>query len=83
MLKQEYKDSDISLDEALTLAVKVMAKTLDITKCTGDKFEMATLTRKDGATHVRVLSPKDVEVYIKKFEEEEAKSEGEKKKEKS
>ena len=37
MLKQEYKDEEMTLKDALKLAVKVLDKTLDITKLTPDK----------------------------------------------
>nr|KAG5711548.1 hypothetical protein BaRGS_025975 [Batillaria attramentaria] len=81
LLKQEYKEGETSLDEALNLSVKVLSKTLDLTKLTPDKVEMATLTRKDGKTAIRILPDKEVEALIKVHEEEEAKLEAEKKKE--
>ena len=37
MLKQEYKDEEMALSDALKLAIKVLNKTLDITKLTPDK----------------------------------------------
>ena len=37
MLKQEYKDGEMALPDTLRLAVKVLSKTLDITKLTTDK----------------------------------------------
>jgi len=37
MLKQEYKEEEMTLKDALKLAVKVLDKTLDITKLTPDK----------------------------------------------
>ena len=56
-LKQEYKEGEMSLDSALDLAVKVLSKTLDMTKLTPDKIEISTLKRtKDGKTKVRKLS---------------------------
>ena len=39
MLKQEYKEEEMALKDALKLAVKVLDKTLDITKLTPDKGE--------------------------------------------
>lgn len=36
LLKQEYKD-DISLDDAIALAIKVMSKTMDSTTLSSDK----------------------------------------------
>ncbi len=41
---------------------------------------MATLTRKDGKTCIRILPEAEVDGCIKKVEEEEAKAEAEKKK---
>lgn len=37
MLKQEYKEGDTDLKGALALAVKVLSKTLDMTKVTPEK----------------------------------------------
>lgn len=42
-------------------------------------MEIATLTREDGKTKIKVLKQKEVEELIKKHEAEEAKSEKEKK----
>ncbi len=39
MLKQEYKEGETTLKEALALAVKVLSKTLDMTKLTPEKGE--------------------------------------------
>merc|ERR1711982_147815 len=48
LLKQEYKENETNLEQALALTVKVLSKTLDTTKLTGDKLEIATLTRDNG-----------------------------------
>ena len=37
MLKQEYKEDDTSLNEALRLAIKVLSKTLDTNKLTSER----------------------------------------------
>ena len=37
LLKQEYKEGELALEEALSLSVKVLSKTLDLTKLTPDK----------------------------------------------
>ncbi|CAL1297764.1 unnamed protein product [Larinioides sclopetarius] len=37
ILKQEYKENETTLKDALALAVKVLSKTLDMTKLTADK----------------------------------------------
>ena len=45
MLNQEYKEDETSLDGALDLAIKVLSKTLDMTKLSPEKIEISTLTR--------------------------------------
>ena len=37
MLKQEYKEGEVNLQSALQLAIKVLSKTLDMTKVTSEK----------------------------------------------
>lgn len=37
ILKQEYKEDETTLENALSLAIKVLSKTLDTTKLTADK----------------------------------------------
>lgn len=37
LLKQEYKEGETNLEQALQLTIKVLSKTLDTTKLTGDK----------------------------------------------
>nr|XP_014433164.1 proteasome subunit alpha type-4 [Pelodiscus sinensis] len=79
MLKQDYKEGEMTLKSALALAVKVLNKTMDVSKLSAEKVEIATLTRENGKTTIRVLKQKEVEQLIKQHEEEEAKSEREKK----
>ena len=55
MLKQEYKENETSLSEALDLAIKVLSKTLDMTKLTPEKIELATLTRENDKTQIKIL----------------------------
>nr|ODN90503.1 20S proteasome subunit alpha 3 [Cryptococcus depauperatus CBS 7841]ODO03814.1 20S proteasome subunit alpha 3 [Cryptococcus depauperatus CBS 7855] len=43
LLKQDYKD-DLSLEDAKTLCLKVMSKTMDSTKLSSEKLEFATMT---------------------------------------
>lgn len=69
MLKQEYKDDEMTLKDALKLAVKVLDKTLDITKLTPDKVEFSTLTRENGKTRIKILGETEVEALIKEHEE--------------
>ncbi|XP_038622930.1 proteasome subunit alpha type-4 [Tachyglossus aculeatus] len=102
MLKQDYKEGGMTLKSALALAIKVLNKTMDVSKLSAEKasravgllvlfvevlavitpglrIEIATLTRENGKTTIRVLKQKEVEQLIKKHEEEEAKAEREKK----
>lgn len=44
MLKQEYKEEEMTLEDALKIAVKVLDKTLDITKLTPDKGKLSEAT---------------------------------------
>lgn len=83
MLKQDYKEDDTTLQQALQLAIKVLSKTLDMTKLTSEKVEIATLTRDNGKTKIVILDNATVDVLIKEHEAVEAKAEAEKKKEKS
>nr|KAF6283542.1 proteasome 20S subunit alpha 4 [Pipistrellus kuhlii] len=57
----------------------MLNKTMDVSKLSAEKVEIATLTRENGKTLIRVLKQKEVEQLIKKHEEEEAKAEREKK----
>lgn len=45
-------------------------------------MEIATLTREDGRTRIRILLSTELDALIKKYEAEEAKAEAEKKKDK-
>ena len=64
ILKQDYKENETTLDQALALAVKVLAKTLDTNKLTYEKLEIATLTRENGKSRIRVLRQPEVEKLI-------------------
>ena len=68
ILKQEYKEGEISLDGALDLSMKVLSKTLDMTKLTADKIEIATLKRNDGKTKIHILTADEMTALITKFE---------------
>jgi 20S proteasome subunit alpha 3 len=81
VLKQELNDKPISLTQAEDLAIKVLSKTLDMTKLTSEKIEMSTLTRDGKTTKIKVLSNKEVDALIAKYEkiqEEEEKAKKEK-----
>ena len=45
MLKQEYKEGETNLKQALDLSIKVLSKTLDTTKLTPDKGKQMPDTR--------------------------------------
>ena len=64
MLKQEYKENETSLQDALDLSVKVLSKTLDMTKLTPEKIELATLTRENNKTQIKILPADKVTLYI-------------------
>ncbi|XP_037036541.1 proteasome subunit alpha type-4 [Bradysia coprophila] len=72
ILKQELNEELIELSKAQDLAVKVLSKTLDMTKLTSEKVEMATLTRENDKTIIRILSNADVDALIAKYEKNEA-----------
>lgn len=78
MLKQEYEEEGVSLDEALKLAVKVLSKTLDVQTLTAEKVEIAHLTRKDGQTVIHILTAEEVDLLIKEHKELEKAAEAEK-----
>merc|ERR1712189_55030 len=79
MLKQEYKEDETSLQDALDLSIKVLSKTLDMTKLTPEKIELATLTRENGKTQIKILPANQVDELIKKYEKVEAELEAAKK----
>jgi len=83
MLKQDYKEEGMSLDEALKLAVKVLSKSLDVQKITSEKVEFATLTRKGNTTLLTVLDNEVVDQMLKEHEAEVKKEEAEKAKQAS
>lgn len=78
ILKQEYKIGETKLTDALKLAIKILSKTLDTTKLSYDKIEIATLTRENGKTRIRILGEKEVTELIKQYDDEQAKIEAEK-----
>lgn len=44
MLKQEYKEGEVKLKDALNLAIKILSKTLDMTKLTAEKGNIHSST---------------------------------------
>ncbi len=78
ILKQEYKIGETKLTDALRLAIKIMSKTLDTTKLTSEKVEIAVLSRENDKTRIRILGEKEITALIKEYDEEQAKIEAEK-----
>jgi len=78
MLKQDYKEEGVSLEEAQKLAVKVLSKSLDVQKLTSEKVEFATLTRRGNRTHLAVLDNAVVDQMLQEHEAEVKKEEAEK-----
>ena len=61
ILKADYRE-DLSLDEALRLAVKVLSKTMDATQLSSDKLELAAVSRTPaGAVAYHVYTPAELE----------------------
>lgn len=73
----------MTLKDAKALAIKVLSKTLDMTKLTSEKVEMATLTHKNNKTLIHILTSKEVENLIGEYEKSEAALEASKKEQKS
>ena len=63
MLKQEYKEGETNLKQALQLAVKVLSKTLDMTKLTSEKGECS----KKKQIVLKSLQPGFMILLISKF----------------
>jgi len=72
LMKQEYKTEEIPLSQALNLAIKVLTKTCDATSLTPDKFDMATVTVKDGKVVYHELSAAESQVLLDAAKAEEA-----------
>ncbi|KAJ3341317.1 hypothetical protein HDU93_005287, partial [Gonapodya sp. JEL0774] len=63
---KDYKD-DISLAEAVSLAVKVLAKTMDSATITSEKIEFATLgLDKSGQVQIHTYTPAEIDELLKK-----------------
>jgi len=78
-LKQEYTEGEMSLKKALVLSVKVLSKTLDVTKITSEKCEIATLFRHGDKTYIQILPAAEVDKVIAEYEKAEADAEAAKK----
>eukprot|EP00296_Roombia_truncata_P008003 JP446467.1.p1 GENE.JP446467.1~~JP446467.1.p1 ORF type:complete len:248 (-),score=74.14 JP446467.1:301-1044(-) len=63
ILKQDYK-ADLTLSDAVGLAVKVLSKTMDSTTLTGEKLEVAVLYRENDEVVYRLLRDAEVDKKI-------------------
>ncbi|KAK7339962.1 hypothetical protein VNO77_20652 [Canavalia gladiata] len=67
ILKQDYKD-DISREEAVQLALKVLSKTMDSTSLTSEKLELAEVfLSPSGKVKYQVCSPETLTKLLVKF----------------
>lgn len=57
-LKQEYKEGEMTLQDAEALAIKVLSKTLDMTKLTAEKSMYIILYAFSIVTLLSFLTPK-------------------------
>ncbi|CAE6480493.1 unnamed protein product [Rhizoctonia solani] len=80
LLKQEYKD-DITLDDAISLVIRVMGKTMDSTTLSSEKLEFAVITLDAGTKKpkAKIYRPTEVDALLNKLgvmkkEDEETKS---------
>lgn len=64
ILKSDYKE-DLSLKDALGLAIKVLTKTMDSATLSADKLEISTVSEKDGKVTHHQLSDKELEALLK------------------
>lgn len=55
MLKQDYKEGEMTLKSALALAIKVLNKTMDVSKLSAEKGDSCPLLLPDWAAVVLVL----------------------------
>ncbi|KAK1858562.1 hypothetical protein I4F81_001163 [Pyropia yezoensis] len=66
ILKSDYKE-DLSLNDALLLAIKVLSKTMDATTLSPDKLELCTLSHPEGAATpvYHTLDESELQVLLK------------------
>jgi 20S proteasome subunit alpha 3 len=78
ILKQDYKDGEMTLDAAKQLAVKIFSKTLDMTKLSAEKIEIAQMTLEDGKVKTSVLDKAELTRLINAYETKREQEEKEK-----
>jgi len=62
--EKKPKLSEISLDDAQLLALKILAKTLDTTQPTPDKMEFSTVTRVNGQVRFHIFTKEETQALI-------------------
>ncbi|KAL1922442.1 uncharacterized protein VTP21DRAFT_9981 [Calcarisporiella thermophila] len=67
ILKQDYKD-DMTLQEACSLAVKVLSKTMDSTSLNNEKLEFATIRLVEGKIHHHIFTAGEIDSLLKENE---------------
>jgi 20S proteasome subunit alpha 3 len=70
-LKQYYEEN-ISLKDGIKLIVKVLKKTLDKNKMSGENIDILVLENVDGELTQKFLQAKEIEAFLKTVEQEEA-----------
>jgi len=80
MLKQDYKEG-VTLEEAKAMVIKILSKTLDTTKLSPDKLEIATLTRVNNKTKMTTLKQQELTKLIEAHDKLEKEEEARKKRE--
>ena len=78
ILKSDYEE-EISLKNALKLAVKVVSKTIDTHDPNPEKFEIAYITHEDGVLVQKELSTDELKVFLAEIKKDQE-AEDEKKK---
>lgn len=65
ILKSDYKEDEITVEDALLLAVKVLSKTMDTVSPTSDKMEFSTLTKNEkGEVEWKVFTKAEVDKLL-------------------
>lgn len=69
LLKQDYKD-DLSLEDAMSLCLKTMSKTMDTTKLSSEKLEFATMTLHSQSKQplAKIYRPAELDELLRKYE---------------
>ena len=67
VLKSEYKD-DMTLNEAIGLALRVLAKTIDSNQINENKVDLAVLAKSGNSPVFKILSKEEVAKLVKEHE---------------